>query len=136
MVSSGVLVAKGEMHTPPPAALGVDGMVVAILVIALDSLLPRSLGSGGFIMSESERFTCLVCNSVTSVEEEKDERFVGDAGIHVPNLVNEASTNKAQSTAYGGQRVDGIGVNLMGPLLPIFIIRVFYLMMVNCPNLF
>ena len=52
------------------------------------------------------------------------------------HLVNEASTNKAQSTAYGGQRVDGIGVNLMGPLLPIFIIRVFYLMMVNCPNLF
>jgi hypothetical protein len=105
VVSSGVLVATGEVHTPPTelcTALGVEGMVVAILVIGLDSLLPRSLGSGGFIIVESERFTFLVCNSVTSAEEEKDGRFVGGAGMHVPPLVNEASTNKAQSTAYGG----------------------------------
>ena len=84
-------------------ALDVDGRVVAILVIGLDSLRPRSLGLGGFVIVESERLTCPVSNSrVAPAEEEEDDRFVGDAGIHVPHLGNSASTNKAQSTSNGG----------------------------------
>lgn len=83
--------------------MDVDGTVVAILVIGLDSLRPRSLGFGGFVIVESERFTCPVCNSrVAPAEEAEDDRFVGDAGIHVPHLVTGASTNQAQFTRNGG----------------------------------
>jgi hypothetical protein len=80
--------------------LDVDGTVVAILVIDIDSLRLRGLGFGGFIIVESECFTCPVCDSrVARAEEEEEDGFVGDAGTHIRHPANGASTaSKAHST--------------------------------------
>ena len=55
---------------------------MATLVIGLDSRRPRSLEFRGFVIVESECLTCPVIESRVAAEEEEEDGFVRDTGMH------------------------------------------------------